>query len=88
MDVTGSSIDRAKRHVYFGLNDGGFTRLVVLDAATFARDDIPLPKDAEHVVAGGASLDGRFVTIGVESGTGAARELRLGLGARRPSCNG
>ena len=68
MDVSGASIDRAKKHVYFGLNDGGFTRLVVLDAETYAREEIPLPKDAEHVAPGGASLDGRFVTIGVESG--------------------
>jgi dipeptidyl aminopeptidase/acylaminoacyl peptidase len=68
MDVIGSAIDRPKRHIYYGLNDGGFTRLVVLDAGTFAREEIPLPKDAEHVSAGGASLDGRYVTLGVETG--------------------
>jgi dipeptidyl aminopeptidase/acylaminoacyl peptidase len=72
MDVSGSGIDPAGKRIYFGLNDGGFTRLMVLDAATFAREDIMLPKDAEHASAGGVSHDGRFVTIGVES----AREPR------------
>jgi dipeptidyl aminopeptidase/acylaminoacyl peptidase len=50
------------------LNDGGFTRLVVLDGATYAREELALPKDTEHAVAGSASLDGRFVNIGVETG--------------------
>ena len=53
MDVSGFSIDRARRHVYAALNDGGYSRLDVLDAKTFANVDLPLPKDAEQVYAGG-----------------------------------
>lgn len=67
MDVSGFSIDPAKRHVYAALNDGGYARLTVLDAKTFAKLDLPLPKDAEQVYAGLPTDDGRFVTIGVET---------------------
>ena len=67
MDVSGFSIDLARRRVYAGLNDGGYSRLKVLDAATYAPLELPLPTDAEHVYAGGATPDGRFVTLGVET---------------------
>jgi protease II len=67
MDVSGLSIDPARKHVYAALNDGGYTRLVVLDAGTYAREELPLPKDADHVYAGQATRDGRFVTLGVET---------------------
>ena len=67
MDVAGYSIDHARRHVYAALNDGGYSRLMVLDAKTFAPVDVPLPKNAEQVYAGVATPDGRFVTLGVET---------------------
>jgi len=67
MDVSGASIDQARRHVYAALNDGGYFRLKVLDARTFAPVELPLPKDAEQVYAGSATADGRFVTFGVET---------------------
>ena len=67
MDVAGFSIDRARWHIYASLNDGGYTRLAVLDAQTFATLDLPLPRQAEQVRAGESSRDGRFVTIGIES---------------------
>lgn len=65
MDVAGFSIDDARRHVYAETNDGGYARLVVLDAQSFARIALPLPHDAEQVYAGEATRDGRYVTIGV-----------------------
>ena len=67
MDVSAFSIDPARRHVYAALNDGGYQRLDVLDAKTFAKAALPLPKDAEQVYAGRATPDGRFVTLGVET---------------------
>jgi dipeptidyl aminopeptidase/acylaminoacyl peptidase len=67
MDVDGFTIDRSRKHVYASVNDGGYERLEVLDAATFAVVALPLPKDAEQVYAGSATADGRFVTIGVET---------------------
>ena len=67
MDVAGFGIDHARRHVYMELNDGGYTRLRVLDAKTYAPEELPVPKDADHVFTGEATRDGRFVTIGVET---------------------
>ena len=67
MDVADFGIDRARRHVYAMVNDGGYTRLVVLDARKFVREALPVPADADHVVVGAMSGDGRFVSIGVST---------------------
>ena len=69
MDVSGFGIDEARRHVYVEMNDGGYSRLRVLDAKTYAPVELPVPKDADGVYAGGATRDGRFVTVGVETAT-------------------
>ncbi len=68
MDVSGFGIDRARRHIYLDINDGGYKKLRVLDAKTFAPEEVLLPEDADHVYAGSVSRDGRFATLGVESG--------------------
>jgi dipeptidyl aminopeptidase/acylaminoacyl peptidase len=69
MEVAKFDIDLARRHVYVQLNDRGYTKLVVLDAMTYAPVTLPLPRDADHVVAGVTSDDGRYVTIGVSTPT-------------------
>jgi protease II len=70
MAVSEFRIDQARRHVYLELNDRGYTRLAVLDAKTYAQVALPLPREADHVVAGVTSDDGRYVTIGVSTPTG------------------
>jgi dipeptidyl aminopeptidase/acylaminoacyl peptidase len=67
MDVAAFSIDPARKHVYYTLNDGGYTRLRVLDAVTLQPAPFPEMKDADHVFAGKATRDGRYVTLGVET---------------------
>ena len=67
MDVSGLVIDPARKHVYYTLNDGGYTRLRVLDAPTLQPAAFPEMKDADHVYAGTPSRDGRYVTLGVET---------------------
>lgn len=67
MDVSGFSIDPARQHVYYTLNDGGYTRLRVLDARTLQPAEFPEIKDADHVYSGTPSRDGRYVTLGVET---------------------
>src|SRR5262249_39363934 len=66
MDVAGFDIDSARRHVYYSLNEGGYTRLRVLDARTLAPVAFPEIKDADHVYRGAPSEDGRYTTLGVE----------------------
>ena len=60
-------VDQPRRHVYVEVRDRGYTKLVILDAATLAPVAMPLPADADHVVAGRPTPDGRFVTIGVST---------------------
>ena len=67
MDVSDFTIDPARRHVYYTVNDGGYTRLRVLDARTLAPVPFPEFKDADHVYTGAPSRDGRYVTLGVET---------------------
>jgi dipeptidyl aminopeptidase/acylaminoacyl peptidase len=67
MDVSDFSIDQARRHLYYSLNDGGYTRLKALDARTLEPLALPDMKDADHVYVGGLSRDGRWATIGVET---------------------
>src|SRR5262245_21249404 len=74
MDVSNFNIDDARQHVYLEINDGGYSRLRVVNAKTFAPEELTVPTDADGVTAGGATRDGRFVTVGVES----ARAPRIG----------
>ena len=67
MDVSGFSIDDARKHLYLTLNDGGYTRMRVMNASIYAPEELPLPKEADHVYFGAPSRDGRFVTVGVET---------------------
>ena len=69
----------ARRHVYAQVNDGGYTRLVVLDAKTYAPLALPLPADAEHVYAGGTTRRRPLRHHRRRHAAGAAHELRVGL---------
>lgn len=66
-DVEGFVLDRPRVRLYYAVNDGGYTRLNVLDAKSLTPLDLPVPDNPDHVVAGAVSPDGRFVTVGVET---------------------
>jgi len=68
-DVESFSLDTPRTRLYYTLNDGGYTRLHVMDAASLDPLELPLPRDADHVVAGSMSPDGRYVSLGVETAT-------------------
>jgi dipeptidyl aminopeptidase/acylaminoacyl peptidase len=70
MDVDSFGLDTPRRRLYVQRNDGGYTRLSVLDAKTYAALPFTAPADAEHVLAGASTPDGRYVTIGIETGKG------------------
>jgi hypothetical protein len=72
MDVAAFSIDPARKHVYYTLNDGGYTRLRVLDGATLAR---ALPRDEGRRPRPHreGQRDGRYVTVGAETSRAPAR---------------
>jgi dipeptidyl aminopeptidase/acylaminoacyl peptidase len=66
-DVAGFSIDDAKKHIYYIINDEGFTRARALDAVSYKDAPLPAFKEADHVTARPATHDGRFAVIGVET---------------------
>lgn len=66
-DVEQFGRDPPRRRIYVQVNEAGYTRLTVLDAATYSPLALPLPPAAEHVYAGTPTPDGRFVSIGVSS---------------------
>lgn len=67
MDVARFVIDEARKHLYLSMNDGGYTRLKVVDARTLAAESLPVPGDADHVFVGTTSRDGRFATVAVDA---------------------
>lgn len=64
-DVSGFHLDEPRKVLYYTTNEGGYTRLHVLDAKTFAEKKLPeittTPGTKEdHVTAGATSWDGRW----------------------------
>ena len=63
-----SSIDAARKHVLYQVNDKGYTRLSALDAKTLKPAKLPVFEGADQVVPGMAAWDGTRFTVGVETG--------------------
>jgi dipeptidyl aminopeptidase/acylaminoacyl peptidase len=72
-DVSSFDVDRAKKRILYSVNEGGYTRLRGMNAAT--KKDIKLPTfpQADHVFIGATSDDGRFTAFVVDSGTAPAQ---------------
>ena len=68
VDVAGFDLDEARTRLYLSLNDRGYERVKVHDARSLAELKFPTPEDAAAVSVGAISRDGRFVSIGIDSG--------------------
>jgi dipeptidyl aminopeptidase/acylaminoacyl peptidase len=68
-DVSGFSIDEARTRILYNMNEAGYTKLFALDAKTFAPIALPKLPEADHVMAGMTTRDGRYTTLGVETAT-------------------
>ncbi|WP_137939642.1 prolyl oligopeptidase family serine peptidase [Chitinivorax sp. B] len=68
-DVSHFSIDPARRHIVFSINEGGYTRTAALDATTYAPIKLPTFKDADHIVINSHTRDGRFSVLAIETAT-------------------
>ncbi len=66
-DVRGLAIDDARKHIYYQINENGYTRLAALDAKTYKPVRMPVFPDADQVTIASISHNGRFLTIAVES---------------------
>ncbi|MET0591924.1 MAG: prolyl oligopeptidase family serine peptidase [Polyangiaceae bacterium] len=68
-DIEDFDLDEPRRHVFYTVNDGGYERLKVVDARTFAEIKMPDFPGAEHVAFGATSRDGRYTVIKVTTAT-------------------
>ncbi|NJM27289.1 MAG: S9 family peptidase [Pseudanabaena sp. RU_4_16] len=68
MDVSGFEIDYPRQRIVYSLNDRGYRRIKAMDARTFRPIVLPQFEGADNVFAGKISRDGRYMTIGVETG--------------------
>lgn len=68
-DVSDFSIDEGRNRILYTVNEGGYTRLFALDAASFAPLALPPLPPADHVYAGSTTPDGRYTTLGIETAT-------------------
>ncbi len=68
-DVSGFSIDEARTRILYNVNEAGYTRLFALDAKTFSPMALPKLPEADHVVSGTTTRDGRYTTLGIETAT-------------------
>ena len=66
-DVSEFAMDRAHTHLYYTVNDGGYFRLRVLAAKTYAPLKLPSFADADMTVLGTLSRNGRYAIVRLET---------------------
>jgi dipeptidyl aminopeptidase/acylaminoacyl peptidase len=67
-DVDAFEVDRKRTRVVYTTNENGFTRPHALDAKTYRPLKLPAFPEADHVVFGTTTPDGRWTTVGVDDG--------------------
>jgi protease II len=68
-DVEGFTIDAARTRIYYRLNEAGYARLAVLDAASYQPVALPKLPDADNVVLAAVSRNGRFAELALDGAT-------------------
>jgi acetyl esterase/lipase len=71
-DVSAFSVDPARTRIVYTVNDNGYGTLHALDAHDFHELAVPPFKDADQVVPGASTPDGRYQTLSVETATAPA----------------
>src|SRR5258708_34567958 len=67
-DVSGFSIDHAKTRILYSVNEAGYTRPYALDAKTLQEIKLPKLPQADQIVYGPTSRDGRFTSLKIDTG--------------------
>jgi len=65
LDVERFGIDDKRSRIYYELNENGYSRTRVLDAATFKPLALPKLPDSDNVNIAGVLYNGRFLALGV-----------------------
>jgi dipeptidyl aminopeptidase/acylaminoacyl peptidase len=68
-DIEDFDIDEPRRRLFYTINDGGYERLKVADARTWAEIKLPDFPGADHVTFGATSRDGRYTVVNVTTAT-------------------
>lgn len=68
-DVSGFDIDHPKQKVFYQVNEGGYTRLHLLDAKTLKEQKLPKLPEADHVYHVSTTPDGKYSVLSVDPGT-------------------
>lgn len=71
-DVSGFTIDRAKKRVIYTVNEGGYARVSAVDPKTKSPIKMPKLPTSDAVQVGALSRDGRYMSLLVDSGTSPA----------------
>ncbi len=66
-DVESFAIDAARKHIFYSVNEGGFSRLHILDAKTMAELVVQALPKADSVLAGSTTRDGRITMLRLET---------------------
>jgi dipeptidyl aminopeptidase/acylaminoacyl peptidase len=64
-DVSGMSMDYKRTRITYEVNRDGYTELRAMDAKTFKPIEIPKFKEADHVISGSTTRDGRTTMLGI-----------------------
>jgi dipeptidyl aminopeptidase/acylaminoacyl peptidase len=67
-DVSSFDIDERRTRIVYSVNDGGYHRPRALDARTYKPIALPKLPDADQVIFGASTPDGRYTTLGVDDG--------------------
>jgi protease II len=67
-DIASFDIDDKRTRILYTLNDGGYHRPKAMDARSYKPINLPKLPDADQVVFGPTTPDGRFTTLGVDDG--------------------
>lgn len=67
-DVSAFSINRDRTRILYQVNEAGYFKLRALDAKTFREVPVPELPDADRVLLGKTTRDGRYTTVGIDDG--------------------
>jgi dipeptidyl aminopeptidase/acylaminoacyl peptidase len=67
-DVSWFDIDEKRTRILYTTNEGGYHRAHALDARTYKPVTLPALPEADQVIFGPSTPDGRFTTLGVDDG--------------------
>jgi dipeptidyl aminopeptidase/acylaminoacyl peptidase len=71
-DVQSFEVDHAKQRVLLSVNEAGYSKPLVYDAATLKESRLPKLPAGDHVTFGATTRDGRRTTVTIDPGTAPA----------------